>query len=105
MGRDFFISDAGIGTVRPFQLDGVIAYLLCFPGTDVANFTVILIVPSLSGDRVGDGFAQLMRTGRRECIECSQTTCATLTIGIGHYGVKDLPIDVVVIATECLTGA
>ena len=106
MRRGFFqISDTGIGAVRPFQLDGVVSYLLCFPGADVAYLTVVLVVPSLSGDWISDGFAKFMGTGRRECIKHRQTTGASLTIGIRHYSVKDLTVYVVVIPTECLTGA
>ena len=66
-----FISDAGIGVVGPFQLDGVVAYLFCFPGADIADFAVVLIVPSLSRDWVGDGFGQFMGTGGCECVKCS----------------------------------
>ena len=100
-----YILDTGIGVVRPLQLDGVVPNLLCFPGADVAYFTVVLIVPSLSWDWVGDGFAQFMGTGRGERIKSSKIARATLTIGIGHYSVKDLPVYVVVIPTEGLTGA
>jgi len=100
-GRELFhISNTGVGVVRPLQLDGVVPYLLCFPGTDIANFTIVLVVPSLSWDGISDGFTQFMGTGRRNCIKHSQTTHATVTIGIGHYSVKDLSVCVVVIPTE-----
>src|SRR5215831_6154508 len=84
-------SDTGIGAVRPLQLDGVVPYLLCLPGTDVAYLAVVLIVPSLSWDRVSDSFAQFMGTCRRERIKRNKTARATMTVGIGHYSVKDLP--------------
>ena len=100
-----YISNAGIGVVRPLKLDGVVPYLLCLPGADVAYFPVVLIVPSLSWNRVSNGFTQFMGTGRRERIKSSKTSRATLTVGIGHYSVKDLSVDVVVISTERLAGA
>ena len=101
--RPLRILDAGIGAVGPFQLDGVVAYLLCFPRAYVADFAVVLIVPSLPWDWVGDGFGQFVGTGGCEGIKCSQGADATLTVGIGHYSVKDLSVNVVVVATECLT--
>jgi len=44
LGRGFlYISGAGIGAVRPFQLDSVVTRLFGFPGTGVAYFAVVLM--------------------------------------------------------------
>jgi|ERR1700688_453065 len=50
-------SDALVSFVGPFQLHGVLANFFGFPGTDVANFTVGIVVPALTGNRIGNGFA------------------------------------------------
>src|SRR5437660_2334758 len=47
--------DAGAGGVGPFELHGVGAELLCFPGADVADFAVVVVVPALAGNGIGDG--------------------------------------------------
>ncbi len=52
--------DAVAGGVGPFELDGVGADLLGFPGADVADFAVAVVVPALAGDGIGDGFAEFV---------------------------------------------
>jgi hypothetical protein len=51
------ISDALVSFVGPFQLHGVLPNFFGFPGTDVADFTVGIVVPALAGNRIGNGFA------------------------------------------------
>ena len=106
LGRGIFrVLDAGTGLIRPLKLDGVVAQLLCFPGTNVANLAVVLIVPTLAGDGIGDGFAQFMGTGGCERIKGCQASQTALTIGIGHCSIEDLTVDVIVITTEGLARA
>ena len=40
-----------------------------FPGTNITDFAVVVVVPSLAGDRVGDGFAELVGSGGGESVE------------------------------------
>src|SRR5207245_2388382 len=47
-----FVSDAGAGLIRPFQLNRIIPDLFGLPGANVADLTVNVIVPALSRDRV-----------------------------------------------------
>src|SRR4029077_10002352 len=53
-------SDAGTGLVRPFELDGVAAEAACFPCADVADLTIVVVVPPLSGDWVRNGLAEFV---------------------------------------------
>src|SRR5258708_2205708 len=53
-------SHAGVFLVRPLQLDCVATHLLGLPGADVTDLTVVVVVPPLSRNRVGDRLAQLM---------------------------------------------
>ena len=52
--------DAGAGLVGPFELDGEVAEAAGFPGADVADFAVRVVVPALAGDGIGDGFAEFV---------------------------------------------
>src|SRR5207249_4213206 len=47
-----FVSDAGAGLIRPFQLNRIIPDLFGLPGADVADLTLNVVVPALSRDRV-----------------------------------------------------
>src|SRR5208283_450762 len=58
--------DAGGEFVGPLLLDGVGAYLLGFPGADVADFAVGVVVPALAWDGVGNGFTKFVRRGGAE---------------------------------------
>jgi hypothetical protein len=89
--------------IRPFQLNRVLADLLSCPGADVANLPVRVVVPTLSGDRIGDCHTQFVGTGRGQRVNSCQATQASPTTWIGHCGIEDLPGDVVVIAAEGLT--
>jgi hypothetical protein len=62
---------AGASLVGPFELDCVVAKSARFPSTDVTDFTILVVIPTLPGNRVSDRFAQLVRSGRRESIEDS----------------------------------
>jgi hypothetical protein len=46
-----------ISFVRPFQLHSVLTEFFCFPGADVANFAIGIVVPALARNGIGDGFA------------------------------------------------
>src|SRR5258708_10649608 len=58
--------DAGAGGVGPCELDGERAELLGFPGADVADFAVVVVVPALAGGGGSDGFAEVVRAGGRQ---------------------------------------
>lgn len=55
------ILNARFRFIGPFELDCVLAQLAGLPGTDVPNFAVVVVVPALAGNRIGDRFAQFMR--------------------------------------------
>ena len=57
--------DAGIRFIRPLQLNGVTTHLLGLPRADVADLPVHVVIPTLARNRIGDRFAQFVRTGGR----------------------------------------
>src|SRR5882724_8456544 len=89
--------DAFSSGVRPFELNVVAGDFLEFPGADVANLSVGVVVPARTGNGVGDSLAQLMGTGAGKRIERVQTTETTCATRVRHYPVKNIP-GVVVIA-------
>ena len=54
--------EAPIRSIRPFELHCIFAQLLALPGTNIADFSVGVIVPTLAGDRIGVRFAKFMGT-------------------------------------------
>src|SRR5712692_11968138 len=97
--------DALVGLVGPFQLHRVGADFLGFPGADVANFTVGVVIPALARNWIGDGFAQLVGAGRGERINRLKAARAPGAAREGHGGIENLTVDVVVIAAERGAGA
>src|SRR5450755_394075 len=95
-------SNAFVRMVRPLQLDHVLADLLGLPGADVTDLAVVVVVPALAWDRIGDGLAQLMRTRGRERVDRRQTSRASRATRIRHRRVEDLSGDVVVVPAERL---
>jgi hypothetical protein len=96
--------DAGRGRVGPFELDGVAAQLFGFPSADIADFTIGIVVPALTRDGIGDGFAEFARTGGSESGESVESTLTARTTGERHDAIVDAPDSGVVIATEILAG-
>ena len=88
--------------VGPFELYGEGAELLGFPGTDVADFAVRVVVPALAGDGVGDGFAKFVRTGGRQRGKQRDSPGAAGAAGKRHRGVEDSVGRGVVIAAKIL---
>lgn len=103
--RAIAMLNAALGVIRPLHLHSVVADLLKMPGADVANLSIILIVPSLPRNGVRYSLAQFVGTGCRKGVEDGEVVHAALAIGIGHHGVENLPVNGIVIATECLAGA
>src|SRR6185437_17057151 len=95
-------SEAAASAVRPFLLNRVLSNLLGLPSANVSNLAVLVVVPSLAGYWVGDGLAQFMRSGNRECLKARKTGRATGTPGEGHHGVKFVLPDGVVVSAEHL---
>ena len=96
--------DAVAGGVGPFELDGEGAELFGFPGADVADFAVVVVVPALARDGVGDGFAEFMGAGGGESVEVGYAAKTARATWVGHDGVEDAVVDRVVIAAEDLAG-
>src|ERR1700676_1834606 len=94
--------DAGAGGVGPFELNGVSAQLFVFPGADVADFAVAVVVPSLAGDGIGDGFAEFVGRSGSERGEKRDAAEAACTAWEGHGGVEDAVGRGVVVAAEIL---
>src|SRR5262250_846814 len=92
--------DAGLGSVGPFELHRVSIQLLCFPGANIADLTVCSVVPALSRDRIGNGFAQLMRRRGGQGVERGEPALASGAIRIGHRRVEDTVAGGVVIAAK-----
>src|SRR5258708_18597857 len=97
-------SDALVCVVGPFQLNGVAAEGAGLPRADITDFTVVVVVPALTRNGIGDRFAEFMRSGRSERVEVGDTAEATSATGVRHHGVEDAAVDGVVIPAENLTG-
>jgi len=97
--------DAGVGFVGPLELDGVVAELLGFPGADVADFAVGVVVPTLAGNGVGDGFAEFVGGRGGKSGEGFESTLATGATGKRHNRVVNAAGGSFVIATEILAGS
>ena len=78
--------------------------LLGFPGADVADFAVIVVVPALAWDGIGDGFAKFVRRGGADNRESIESALASGATGVGHDGVEDIVGSGAVIAAEILAG-
>jgi hypothetical protein len=104
-GRKREGSEALAGFVGPFELDGVAAEGASLPGADVADFAVVIVVPTLAGDGVGNGFAEFVGRGGGERVEVRESAEAPCTAGIRHDGVEDAVVDGVVIAAEHFAGS
>ena len=91
-----------VASVGPFLLHFVCAERLYLPGADVANLAVVVVIPAASGNRVGDGFAELVRAGGSERVERAERAEAAIAVRVGHGGVEDLAVDVVVVSAERL---
>src|SRR5258707_4849377 len=97
-------SDALVCLVSPFKLDGVAAEGAGLPGADVADFAVVVVVPALAGNGIGDSFAQLVRSRGGARIEIWDPSKTAGTTGIRHHGVENTVVDGVVIAAEDFAG-
>src|ERR1700682_5522714 len=97
-------SDALVRMVRPFERDRVTAEGAGLPGADVADFAVVVVVPALAGEGVGDGFAEFVGSGGGEGVEIGKAAKAAGAAGIGHDGIEDAVVDGVVIAAENFAG-
>src|SRR4029077_21126927 len=85
-----FVSDAGAGLIRPFQLNSIIPDLFCLPSADVADLAVNVIVPALSRDRVRYRLAKFVGSRRGQGIQDAQAACAASATRIRHDSVEDL---------------
>ncbi len=97
-------SETAVGLVGPFELNGVAAKHAGLPRADVADFAVVVVVPALAGDGVGDGFAELVRAGGRESVEVGDAAKTARAARVRHHRVKDAVVDRVVIAAGDLAG-
>src|SRR6266404_4691226 len=82
----------------------VIPQLLGLPGADITDLPMGVVVPPLAGHRIGDGFAELVRTGGGQSVQVCHPAQAASAIWKGHHGVADAASESVVIATERLAG-
>src|SRR5207302_3753253 len=78
-------SDTIVRLIGPYLLHIVLADHLELPGTDITNLPIVVIVPPLARNRIGDGFGQFMRGGACQGLERRQPTEAAGTPGIGHH--------------------
>src|SRR5579864_6792768 len=94
-----------VGLVGPFELDGEATERAGLPGGNVADFAVVVVVPALARDRIGDRFAKFVRCGGSERVERRGAAEAAGTAGVRHHGVENIVIDRVVVAAENLAGS
>ena len=88
--------------VGPLELDGEAAERARLPGADVADFTVVVVIPTLAGNGIGDRFAKFVRCGGGERIERRGAAEAARAAGVRHHGVENIVIDRVVVAAKNL---
>src|ERR1700719_1214592 len=100
IGPETATSDAPAGGVRPLELHRVCAELPGLPRADVADLAVLIVVPALAWNRVGDRFAQLVGARRCERVEQREPTHAAAAVGIRHQRVGGRSADVAVVAAE-----
>ena len=98
------ISHAVVGLVRPLELHDVVADCLGFPGANIADLAVVVVVPALAGNGIRNRLAELVRGGGSQCFEHSQPSDAPLAAGIRHHGIKSLPPNIIVVPAERLAG-
>src|SRR6266478_4861473 len=98
-------SEAAGCFVGPFELDGIATEGPSLPSADVADFAFVIVVPTLAGDGVGNGFAEFVGRSGRERVEVSESAETPRAAGIGHDGVEDAVVDGVVIAAEHFAGS
>src|SRR5450755_4008662 len=98
-------SNACLSLVRPLELDCVGTEYFCLPSADVADLTVGIVVPALTGNGVCDRLTELMRARRGQCLEWRECAGTPRTPRKRHDRVEDIPADVVVVAAERLAGA
>src|SRR5216684_9138755 len=91
--------------VRPFQLNRVTAERPCFPRANVAYLTIAVVVPSLAGHRIGDGFAKFVRRGGSERVNDAEAAGAPGTSGVRHDRIENVAAGGVVIAAELPAGS
>src|SRR5258705_12655614 len=96
--------DAGFRFVRPFQLDDVAAKSFGFPGADVADFSVCIVIPASTGDGIGDGFTEFVRGSGSERVRNCETSFASCAAGIGHNSIKNTVVCGVMVAAKGLAG-
>src|SRR6266851_2033447 len=76
--------------VGPLELHRVGAKRPGLPGADVADLAVLIVIPTLAGDGIGDRLAQLVRAGRGERIQYGQRSDASTAIGVRHHRIEDV---------------
>src|ERR1700756_2013902 len=97
-------SDALVCVVGPFELNGVAAEGAGLPRADIADFTVVVVVPALARNGIGDRFAEFVRSGGSECVEVGDAAEAASATRVRHHRIEDAVVDGVVIAAENLAG-
>jgi hypothetical protein len=88
--------------VRPLELDLIGSERLRPPGADIADLAIGIVVPTLPRYWVGDRFAELVRTGRRQCVKIGQAAETSGATRIRHDRIKYLTVDLVVVAAKRL---
>src|SRR5579859_750995 len=95
---------AASGLVRPKELNRVVSQLFGLPGADVADLAVLVVVPALARDGVGDRLGQFVRAGGGERVERLEVAGAAVAAWVRHYRVEELAADVAVVAAEVGAG-
>src|SRR2546428_698806 len=80
-------SDTRLRGVRPEQLHLVGTQLLVLPSADVADLAIRVVVPSLTGHRVGDRLGELVGAYGGQCVERRQVAEAPGAIRVWDDGV------------------
>src|SRR5216683_2821756 len=93
--------------IGPLQLNHISTIPTNLPGTNVADFPVLVVIPASAGYRVRNRFADLVGRDYRECIKCRHSSRASRAVrkgknriidGLAAYGER------VMIPTEGLAG-
>lgn len=76
--------------IGPLELDVIAGDLLEVPSADIADFAVVVVIPALAGDGVGNGFAEFVGACAGEGVEDGLIAEAASAGGEGHDSVEDV---------------
>jgi hypothetical protein len=75
-----------------------------FPRANIADLSIVVVIPALPGNRIRNRFAEFMRTRGSQSVGDSEAAGASGTSGLRHHRVENIVARGVVVAAEILAG-